>query len=164
MSENVNFGRGKNRKMQYVIIGSLGLIVVGCLAVVSYHVFGHGGSGADVDNVPSETHFKCAKEDCGNEFTMTFEELRQARQETPVGADPTKYVLKVRCKKCGELSALPESQCPSCHGWFLAPQQPATGVQGAPPDPKAVTLKCPLCGIDVNEWYIKDAQKKYDEH
>jgi RNA polymerase subunit RPABC4/transcription elongation factor Spt4 len=160
MSDNVNFGGGRSRAMEYVLIGSLGLIIVCCLAYAGYQIFGHGGS--TTGNVAGDIHFKCTKEGCGYEFNMTEAELRHAEQENRMQYDPMRGNIRVKCPKCGEVSARQMTQCPVCHGWYLGPDPSLRGPKGqATPSPQPDSSKCPLCGVDLVEWYNKEYEKQH---
>jgi hypothetical protein len=166
MSANVDFGGGKNRTMEYVLIGSLGLIIVCCLGYAGYHFLGHGGPKG---HAGGEVHFKCTKEGCGYEFTMTEAEIRQAEKDGKAVFNPMQGNVKVTCKKCGELGARVMTQCPMCLGWYLGPdpsiRAPRRGWQGAEGQPdagaQAPLTECPLCHKNFVEWYNQQNDKEH---
>jgi hypothetical protein len=167
MSENVDFGGGKSRTMEYVLIVALGVIIVGCLVVAAYQIFGHSGSGGG--NAATEVRFKCTKEDCGYEFTMTEVELRKAQQDNRAGFDPMRGNFRVPCPKCHQLGARQMMQCPICHGWFLGPEPAMPGPRGpmanpAQPGPQASSSECPLCHGDIVKWYNDEYEKQHGHH
>jgi hypothetical protein len=158
MSANMDFGGGKNRTMEYVLIGSLGLIIVCCLGYASYHFWGH--NGPSLSNIGGDVHFKCTKEGCGYEFTMTEAEIRQAERDGKAVFDPMRGNVRVACKKCGEMGARPMIQCPICHGWYLGPDPSVRRLRGEP-GATAPSSECPLCHKNIAEWENEQYEKEH---
>ena len=162
MSNGVNFG-GSSRKMEILLIVSLGVIIAGSLFFAIRSLMGPGEPKVVGDGL---RHYKCSDDTCGEEFTMTEEQMRQAERENRSAYTPGIASFRVVCPKCKKMTGLPESQCPSCHKWFPAPDPALAANHGGGPMPgnvapgPAATNICPHCGIDIRKWYDDEYEKR----
>ncbi|MFW6132354.1 MAG: hypothetical protein ACOC8F_00550 [Planctomycetota bacterium] len=141
---------GGDRKQEFLMIGVLGLIIVGALAIAIGSMFGGRGGGQTVD----EYRFQCQA--CGHEWSVTPAELEQmeAPPEEMMMMGPDQLM---ECPECHEHAGMPMRQCLNCEKWYVSPQTKfwiraygPSGGEGLPEEePKDI---CPHCGTDQVEW------------
>ena len=147
-------GSTGDRKMEFLMIGVLGLIIVGALVITAVSVFGGDKRQAGGD---AETRYHC--EACGHEWARSMDEL------DPEEATMREGACKLKCPNCGEQEGLPMTQCPKCDKWYVSPQirsmaeyrmSPDGPRPGAEPAPDV----CPHCGTNRTQWFHEQRRKK----
>ena len=161
-------------RMEYLMVGVLGLIIVLSLGFTLYGVFFSGSSSPA--GGPNETHFKCQA--CSNEFILSSKDMEKVM---PTALMPEMGLLQVDCPKCGKKeSSLMMTKCPSCSKYYLSQMMVANAkafeeakaaarAEGKDPStvmpilpsadqqPKDV---CPYCQTDRVQWYIDYYKKR----
>ena len=120
-------------KMQYILVGTLVLVIV--FALVS--VFMPGG-GKNQQFGSGERRYKC--EECGEEFTVK-------PKKTKGRPRPDDMMRKAECPKCGERAGAAMQKCPKCEKWFVQEYTPE-GVF------------CTFCDTNIHEWYRENREAK----
>ena len=147
-------------QMQYILAGTLILIIIVSLLTVILNLTG-GGPGRDIP----EMHFYDLE--TKQEFVLKPEDMYKD-QGGPDGAGPGPMMgmgpmgMRVISPYTGERTAVPMTQCPSCKKYFVPeyylqenPDEEANYMM----DPGMGNLVCPECGTDIIQWY-RDHRKK----
>ena len=147
-------------KMQFVVLGTLGVIIIGSL-IMSIKTTIAPNRPDPKDTVVR--HFRCLK--CNGEFDLTTRQIIEANKQAQ---DPVEY--HVKCVQCNEPNAAVVTvQCPKCKKYWvpnaLLPDElePEVGDvevdETAPAKAEAGDFQvCPHCGTHRGE-FLK-AQRK----
>jgi hypothetical protein len=139
------------------------LFAIGLVAIIAlslgltiYMTFFDDETGGGSNEDP---RYKCMREECGAEFTVTNEQLGQIMRETEMEEDTGFGVIP--CQVCNEPeSAVAMEKCPACGHWFVGEQAEAVywdGPGAAMDMPRGFRQKCPKCGVDIIEARKKKA-------
>jgi Zn ribbon nucleic-acid-binding protein len=157
-------GGGDSRKLEYLMIGALSIIIIGSIGVAIYSMIGDKTPGSQQAR---DVNLECVK--CGHQFTKAPKDLNVGGPDGMIFEEMG--IVQLDCPKCGaKKSCLAMVKCPKCEKFFLAEstkQQvaqmqlppPRPGGQATPP-PKPVRDICPHCGQDRMEWYREKYRKK----
>ena len=139
-------------QMQYVLSGTLILIIIVSLLTVILNLTG-GGSRHEI----TELHFYDLA--TGKEFVVKPEDLyknQEGMEEDMMGP----MGMRVISPYTNERTAVPMTQCPNCKQWFVPEyylqenfDEEAYMIGGGG------DLICPHCNTDIIQWY-RDHRKK----
>ena len=145
-----NFGQSGGNKVEYLLAGALGLIIVGALALTIHTSFGGGSRGKNRPIV-----FECTQ--CHHHFEQKAEDLYDME-----GMYGGMEIPMLDCPSCGaQKSALLTTRCPACEKHFISQStlmQVQYGASGQMP-PEDVRDVCTHCGQDILQWY-KDNRRR----
>ena len=139
-------GGGGGKGMEYLLAGTLAVIIVGSLGFTIWKFFG-GKTGS---NTPTEMHFQCLK--CKAEFELKPEEIPQPSEQAMYGPES----MFIDCPKCGaKQSCLPMVQCPNpdCKKWYLPEATKFYAMNPAAAPTEELKDVCPFCNTDRIQWY-----------
>ena len=144
-------GGGKNMEVVFGIC--LAGVIVLAIILSLWQVFWRGkGRGGD----RPDPHYKCLVEECGYEFTTSFETDGKPRLPDPFLGGP-----RLRdCPKCGEEQmAAPMVPClnPDCEKWIV---RLATRKPGAGPEERDICPHCNKDQLDLAKERAKRLRKK----
>ena len=140
-------------QMQYVLAGTLILIIIVSLLTVILNL-----SGGGKRNEITEMHFYCLE--TGKEFVVKPEdmyknnEMMDPEMMGPMG-------MRVISPYTNERTAVPMTQCPNCKKYFVPEYylQEHTGDESYYMMESGGNLVCPHCNTDIIQWY-RDHRKK----
>ena len=146
------------RGMEYLLMGSLAVIIVGSLVLTIY--YGMGSGSASRTNV--KPMYKCMIEDCGHEFELTQQDAQRPKDMMMMG--PGMMSFKADCPKCqNKECCVRMAKCPSCEKYYVSPRLDFDDrmmrgeiEQGEEPPPDI----CPHCQTDRIQWYRDNRKKK----
>ncbi len=148
---NVGGGGGGADKTEILVVIVLVLIIGTALALTFWNMF-DGGSSTPAG--PSELHFQCLDEECGHEWVIKVEDLRN--DSRPELEDP--MFMRRKCPKCGQMTGCLQMQCPNpdCKKWFVAEssRDPERAMQ------ENIKDICPYCGTDIQQWWREHRKKR----
>ena len=131
-----------NKTIEYLLVGMLVGIIVLAVVVIIYQPWTRPSA---IPGAPTEFRFRCTG--CGHEWSADYNEMLSYYG----GALPVEGSPMVDCPKCGEKKvAFRMIQCPACRKF--SPPQDIRRANGK--------FICPHCGIDIHEWYRKQARKR----
>jgi len=152
-------GGGGDRKMEYLLVGVLALIIVGSLAGVLWQIF---GGGTSAPSGPPVLRFKCSK--CGHEWEKDMSQMEPDNPEFMMG--PGGYMAAQDCPACKEKATGDQMvQCPNpdCKKWYVSEQmkfERRMMMGQATPEEQPPKDICPYCGTDRVDWYYQEAKKR----
>ena len=164
-------GGGDSKTMEYLLVVSLGIVILGSIVFFIVSLTGGGGTGV---SGAKDMHFECTAEIgetakvCGHQFIKSFEELNKERPQV-MAEEMEGGTIRLDCPKCGaKRSALPMVACPKCKKHFLlastkmlADMQDNIGEAGDQrPDLSTAEDVCPHCKQNRIEWYREQYKKK----
>jgi hypothetical protein len=88
----------------------------------------------------------CTNPACNAQWSSSLADIGKVKHTTPV--DDNDYP-RYECPKCGQLSSVAATKCPSCQEYFLLMQ-----AKDAPSGGKT----CPKCGVDILQYGIEHAK------
>lgn len=148
-------------QMQYILAGSLILIIIVSLLTVIMNLTG-GGRKQEI----SELHFWCYQ--TGKEFVLKPEELYKNEPTGPEGGPPMSMgpmgMMFAISPYTNERTGIPMTQCPNCKKWFVPnyllqyaqnPQEQFLPGAGPMED-----LICPHCNTNIIQWYREHRKKR----
>ena len=150
-------GGGGGRTMEYILAGSLALIIVGSITVAVWTSLGGGSRG---NAAAGQMMYKCDK--CGEEYALDPAELGDPEQMEMYG---DMGMLPRDCPKCGaEKSAYLMVKCPECGKYYVPDSHrhmaEAMMNPNAPPPPEHTRDICPHCNTDRIQWYREHRRKR----
>lgn len=117
----------KKQLIMVIIIVSC-LVFAGAITIITSDL-GGGGGAANVDR-----WYLCVNPDCGKEFKLSPDELREAMSDQMAMPMPGMGPMAIECQFCNEKTAYPAMQCQECQTVFIM------DYNYNPPD------ECPECG------------------
>ena len=149
-------GGSSGRGTEYLLIGSLAVVILGSIAVTIYVAIG----GAK--DKPGKPMAEC--ENCNERFEYDLGKDPRAMGLGLGGGPPDMHVemYKPDCPKCGQKeTGLPLIECPKCKEYFMSPNVEYERAIEAGDDPGPLpALVCPKCGTDRQEWIIEKNRKR----
>jgi len=158
-------GGGDSRKVEYLMIGALSIIIAVSIGVLIYSLIGDSTPGGQQAN---DIQLECVK--CAHQFAKAPADLNPGGSQGMILEEMG--IIQLDCPKCkAKKSCLPMVKCPKCKKFYLAEstKQQVAQIQTPPPPSggqvkpaKPITIKdvCPHCGQDRMEWYRQKYRKK----
>ena len=145
-------------KMQYILIGTLVLVIV--ISLIS-GIMGTGGKRRG-NYKPRDMHFFCMETE--KEFVLTPENIKKMIESkrkvgTPMpdmmgGAD-----MFVESPYTNQKTGVPMKECPNCKKYYV-PGYIKAMYHEETPTKKQMKTVCPHCGTNFQEWHKKNRKKK----
>ncbi|MBN1554281.1 MAG: hypothetical protein JXA11_06015 [Phycisphaerae bacterium] len=144
-------------QMQYIMAGTLIVIIIISLLTVIMNLVGSGHKYEMVDQ-----HFWCTE--TKQEFVMTPEEMREQMEKEGLedGFIPDGPHMRYISKFTGNRTAVPMTRCPNCEKYFVPDyllQEPYDDEEYYMMDNYG-DLICPHCNTDVIQWYREHRKKR----
>ena len=143
-------------KMQYILIGTLGLVIVISLLSV---ILGIGGK-RKINSKLRDVHFFCMETE--KEFVLTPEDIekmmegrREAGAPSTIGMGPDMFV---ESPYTNQKTGVPMKVCPNCKKYFVIESIKAMYYEETLTKKQMKTV-CPHCGTNLLEWYKKNRKK-----
>ena len=144
------------RGMEFLLMGSLAVVIVGSLALTIYYGLGGNSSpGSDVKPM-----FKCMMAECGYEFEATADQ----RPGPGIMPDGRGLIPRLDCPKCGEKECCATMfRCPNCEKYYVSAradynERLMRGEVAVDEQPPADI--CSYCQTDRIEWYRANRKKR----
>lgn len=152
-------GGGSMGKMEYLLGGALGVIILGSLGMSIYFMF------RDPPPPPAaSTMYKCSVPTCGHEFEYDYKKEMARNQQDPNFRPPMMDMMGPQAKDCpkckAQLSCYLMHRCYKCGKyWPMAEsERPPMPGQG-PPKPVSGGQVCPACGQDQIQWLRENLKR-----
>ncbi len=145
-------------KMQYILIGTLGLVIVISLLSV---ILGIGGK-RKINSELKDMHFFCMETE--KEFVLTPEDIKKMIEgKREAGAPPILGMMGpemfVESPYTNQKTGVLMKECPNCKKYFVPESIKATYYEETLTKKQMKTV-CPHCGTNLLEWYKKNRKKK----
>ncbi len=135
-------GSTGDRKMEFLMIGVLGLIIVAALVITAVSVFGGDGAKTGSEGL---RRYHC--DACGHEWELSPKEV----------AAEVEGMEALECPNCGEKAGWAMTQCPKCKHWYVSEQTKLhrrhRRYEAPSPEEEQYREVCPKCGTDRNEYF-----------
>ncbi len=154
-------------KMQYILIGTLGLVIVISLIPI---ILGIGGKRR-VNYEPKDMHFFCMETE--KEFVLTPDDIKKLVKKKEDGQDAMGpmgpmmgpgmmgFDMFVESPYTNKKTGVAMRECPnpSCKKYYVPEHIKAMYYEEAPTKEQMQTV-CPHCRTNLREWYKKNRKKK----
>jgi hypothetical protein len=152
LKEKIDEKLSSGDSMQYIMAGTLILVIVIALGFVISSVF-NGGPGA---GEAVEARFYCLE--TGKEFTIDPADNPEMMMGDPMMGG------RVTSPYTNEKTGVPMMRCPACEEYFVPEAWKQEPQPGQPPmmmmDPMGQQIVCPHCNTDIHEYYRQKARER----
>ena len=148
-------------KMQYILIGTLVLVIV--ISLIS-GIMGTGGKRRG-NYKPRDMHFFCMETE--KEFVLTPEDIKKMTKEkegerdnkVPMMGSAMGLDMFVESPYTNQKTGVTMRECPNCKKYYVPEHIKAMYFEEAPTEEQMRTV-CPHCGTNPREWNKKNRKKK----